>query len=124
MSTGPGSPCALVVDDEQLIRSTLCRALASIGFRVQGAGSLSDAVAALDHPIDLAVIDVHLGDGSGLEFARLLRIVSPRARIVMISADTFDFQNTSGLDIVAWLRKPFDLDELLAHASSLRAASH
>ena len=122
MSTGHGSPCALVVDDEQLIRITLCRALASIGFRVQGAGSLGDAVAALDHPIDLAVIDVRLGDGSGLELARLLRTVSPRARIVMISADTFAPRNTLGLDVVAWLRKPFDLDDLLAHASRIKAA--
>ena len=83
-----GSPCALIVDDEWLIRVTLCRALTAIGYRARGAGSLGDAIAALDHPFDLAVVDVRLGDGSGLELVRLLRRLSPRARIVMISTDS------------------------------------
>ena len=118
------SPCALVVDDEWLIRLTLCRALTTIGYRVQGAGSVGDALAALDRPFDLAVVDVRLGDGSGLALARVLRRLSPRARIVMISADSFGCADAATLDIVAWLRKPFELDELLAHASRVKDQQH
>ena len=61
----------LVVDDERLIRTTLERALPTLGHQVEAADSAAGARAALARKrFDLVVLDLKLGDGSGLDVLR------------------------------------------------------
>jgi DNA-binding response OmpR family regulator len=66
----------LVVDDEPHIGLLLRPHLEELGYRVSLARSLADARAALATgaaPVDALLLDLHLPDGSGLEFLRELR---------------------------------------------------
>jgi DNA-binding NarL/FixJ family response regulator len=66
----------LLVDDHALIRQGLRRAFEATDdlVVVAEAGSLSEALALeRAHAPDVAVVDVNLGDGSGIEFVRTMR---------------------------------------------------
>ena len=62
----------LVVDDEPHIGLLLRPELESRGFQVSLARSLTDAKASLTG-VDALLLDLHLPDGSGMEFLRELR---------------------------------------------------
>jgi two-component system nitrogen regulation response regulator NtrX len=66
----------LVVDDEKNIRRTLQLVLEGEGYKVLGAETAGQALAILaspDTPVDLAIFDVKLPDGSGIDALEKLR---------------------------------------------------
>ncbi|MFL5455931.1 MAG: response regulator [Myxococcales bacterium] len=64
----------LVVDDQASVRLPLCDDLGEAGFTVAGAASVSEAVAAARaQKPNVVVLDMLLGNESGLEVARALR---------------------------------------------------
>jgi two-component system phosphate regulon response regulator PhoB len=74
MATSPRH--LLVVDDEPHIGLVLRPFLEQLGYRVTFARSLAEARAVLDaaaSPPDGLLLDLHLPDGSGLDFLRDLR---------------------------------------------------
>ena len=77
----------LVVDDEPNIRRTLSLQLQGRGHRVRTAGSVEEAqreVAA--QRFDLALVDLRLGTGSGLQLLSWLRAADPALKTVVITA--------------------------------------
>ena len=71
----------LVVDDDRLFCDRLARALSARGFTARTAMSVSEALAAIEtSPPAFAVIDLRLGDGSGLDVMRALKARAPRLR--------------------------------------------
>ena len=76
----------LVVDDDAPLCQRLARAMERRGFIVSTADSVSAGVAAATaHPPAFAVVDLRLGDGSGLDVVSSLREARPGARIVMLT---------------------------------------
>lgn len=78
--------------------------------------TIQEAQAILDtHPIDLAVLDVELPDGSGIELAATQRQKSPTMLLVMLSAiDARDeLDRACHIGANAYITKPFDLGEVL-----------
>ena len=64
----------LVVEDEPLVALDVVRALRADGARVLCAGFLESGLSTTEHPdLSAAVIDLHLGDGSGTTICRRLR---------------------------------------------------
>lgn len=64
----------LIVEDEPLIALDVIKALRSAGARVLSAGYLESGLYTTEHPdLSAAVIDLHLGDGSGTAICRRLR---------------------------------------------------
>jgi two-component system, NtrC family, nitrogen regulation response regulator NtrX len=66
----------LVVDDEKNIRRTLQLVLEGEGYRVLGAETVGQALGILaspDTPVDLAIFDIKLPDGSGIDALEKLR---------------------------------------------------
>ncbi|MFO0908991.1 MAG: sigma-54 dependent transcriptional regulator [Isosphaeraceae bacterium] len=77
----------LVVDDEPNIRRTLRVALEAMGHTVREAAEGARALACLeDEPSDVALVDLRLGDESGLDLIARLRGLSPRLAVVVITA--------------------------------------
>jgi DNA-binding response OmpR family regulator len=75
----------LVVDDEPHIGLVLRPYLEQLGYRVSFARSLADARAALGAaPPDGLLLDLHLPDGSGLDFLRDLRAAGGTARLPVL----------------------------------------
>jgi two-component system response regulator RegA len=76
----------LIVDDDAPLHQRLARAMERRGFIVQTADSVASGVAAATaKPPAVAVVDLRLGDGSGLDVVSALREARPGARIVMLT---------------------------------------
>jgi DNA-binding NarL/FixJ family response regulator len=77
----------LVVDDHPIVRLGMRQMLAAEGFMVCAeADSVRDAIDfATAFAPDLALVDLSLEDGSGLELIRTLRLSAPRTRLLVIS---------------------------------------
>jgi two-component system, NtrC family, response regulator AlgB len=77
----------LVVDDEPNIRRTLSLQLEGRGHRVRTAGSVEEAQReAAGRRFDVALIDLRLGTGSGLDLLTWLRTEDPALKTVVITA--------------------------------------
>jgi two-component system response regulator RegA len=76
----------LIVDDDVPLCTRLARAMERRGFIVTTADSVAAGIAAADAaPPAFAVLDLRLGDGSGLEIVSAIRSARPSARIVMLT---------------------------------------
>src|SRR5664279_2201527 len=107
----------LVVDDDLEIRNLLGKYLASQDFKVSLAPDLkSFRKAVASSTINLAVIDVMLPDGSGLDMCRDLRAQRSTLPIILLTALTEDVDRILGLEFGAddYLGKPFNPRELVA----------
>ncbi len=80
----------LVVEDEPLIRERLQQVLAHLGYAADAllfAASLAEARACLAAtPVALALVDLGLPDGSGIDLIAELRAADPALGILVISA--------------------------------------
>lgn len=76
----------LVVEDDVVYRSALVEALAAAGFAAVPAGSVRDAllICRAQAP-DLALVDLRLPDGSGIDVVRHLAETAPACRCVVLS---------------------------------------
>jgi CheY-like chemotaxis protein len=115
----------LVVDDEPGLRAVVREILDDEGYAVLEAphGPAMLELLAEEHA-DLVLLDVMMPGGDGREAYRELRARAdlPDVPVVMMSAAV----RPDGLDpsIAAFLRKPFDLDHLLALVAGLIGPSH
>ena len=115
----------LVVDDEPGLRAAVRAVLDDEGYAVLEAphGPAMLEVLARERA-DLVLLDVMMPGGDGREAYRELRVRAelPDVPVVMMSAAV----QPDGLDssIAAFLRKPFDLDHLLAIVGNLIGPSH
>jgi DNA-binding NarL/FixJ family response regulator len=76
----------LLVEDHASVREALAAAFEHAGFVVAGQAASLDEARGLLGGVDVAVIDLGLPDGSGAELIGELRKVSPRARVLVLSA--------------------------------------
>src|ERR1700730_14226211 len=103
----------LVVDDDAPLCQRLARAMERRGFVVSTADSVATGPAAAPaHPPAFAVVDLRLGDGSGLDVVSALRAARPAARIVVLTgygniATAVAAVKAGALD---YLPKPADAD--------------
>jgi len=76
----------LIVDDDAPLCQRLARAMEKRGFVVETAESVAIGIeAAQRRPPAFAVVDLRLGDGSGLDVVSALREARPSVRIVMLT---------------------------------------
>jgi two-component system, response regulator RegA len=103
----------LIVDDDAPLCQRLARAMERRGFVVSTADGVAAGVAAATaHPPAFAVVDLRLGDGSGLDVVSALRVARPGARIVVLTgygniATAVAAVKAGALD---YLPKPSDAD--------------
>ena len=106
----------LLVEDEPEIRAFLRSSLASEGHRIVEAGTAARGVVdARTHKPDLAIVDLGLPDGDGVDVIRGIRAWS-RMPIVVLSARVHERSKIEALDAGAddYITKPFAIGELFA----------
>jgi two-component system response regulator RegA len=115
--TEAAAPSLLVVDDDEAFRSRLARALTSRGYEVRTAADPVEAVelARADSP-ELAVVDLRMPGGSGLELVRDLKAIDPATKVIVLTGYG---SIASAIDAVRlgathYLPKPATVDEILA----------
>jgi DNA-binding response OmpR family regulator len=118
----------LIVDDEPDLREVLEEYFVAQGYTALNADSATAARAlAAEHPIDLALVDIHMPGEDGLSLARFLRERYANIAIVMLTSAGAVVDRIIGLEIGAddYVAKPFDPRELLARVKSvLRRTSY
>jgi two-component system response regulator RegA len=103
----------LIVDDDGPLCTRLARAMERRGFVVATADSVAGGVAAAgDAPPAFAVVDLRLGDGSGLDVVGAVHRARPNARVIMLTgygniATAVAAVKAGALD---YLPKPADAD--------------
>jgi two-component system response regulator PilR (NtrC family) len=105
----------LIVDDEASLRDFLSIVFEDEGWRVETAGSVADARAAVaKNEPDLILCDLMLPDGSGIDLLREVKTATPSVAVVMITAHTSTKSAVEALKAGAfdYIAKPFDIDEL------------
>ncbi|MDR3517560.1 MAG: ActR/PrrA/RegA family redox response regulator transcription factor [Azospirillaceae bacterium] len=84
--TGDAARSLLIVDDDAPFRSRLARAMEKREFDVVAVDSVALGIeVAQESAPAFAVIDLRLGDGSGLDVVAALRDARPEARIVVLT---------------------------------------
>ncbi len=107
----------LIVDDDERLCARLARALEKRGFQVVTATSVAEGVAAAraGRP-RYAVVDLRLGDGSGLDVVQTLRESREDARIIVLTGYGNIATAVAAVKIGAtdYLTKPADADQVAA----------
>jgi two-component system, response regulator RegA len=107
----------LVVDDDRTFCERLARAMASRGFIVRTAVSVAEALASIaTAPPEFAVIDLRLGDGSGLEVMRALKAQRADARGVILTGYGAIATAVTAVKLGAfdYLAKPANADDVVS----------
>lgn len=113
----------ILLEDEAVLRQELTEFLGDCGYRVSAVADLAGfhaCYAPARHHI--AVVDLGLPDGDGMELVRSLRVQNQQIGIVVFTARGATQDKVSGLNCGAdyYLPKHTDLDELAATLASLR----
>lgn len=115
----------LVADDDRTIRAVVSRALAAAGYSVRATGSAATLWRwANAGEGDLAIADVVMPDGDGLEMLPRLKSARPDLPVIVMSARNtlMTAVRANARGAYEYLPKPFDLDELTAAARRALAA--
>lgn len=107
----------LVVDDDKSICRWLNAVLTAEGYECLAARSVEDAEPLLrESSIDLALLDIYIGQANGLEFLEKLKTLQPECKCVVMTAhasvETVARSVAGGA--LEYLSKPLLIDELLA----------
>ena len=113
----------LVVDDEPLIRWSICVALAAAGFDADSASTADEArrLAAAGAPPRVVLLDVH-PDGQPQPLIDQIRAICPDSRFLVMSTARQTTGTLHHFGDVQIVEKPFDLMDLVAAVSELSRA--
>lgn len=116
----------LVVDDEPQIGEVLHAYLEREGFEAVVRTTVRDALAEIESaPPDLALLDITLPDGNGLDVLR--SVAERRIPVIMLTARTEEIDRIVGLELGAddYITKPFSVREVIARVRAVlrRAAA-
>jgi two-component system response regulator RegA len=108
---------ALVIDDNEVFRTRLCRALEDRGWRSSGAGDgLTGIALAKELAPDLAIVDLRLPGMGGLDIVKEIRQLDETTRIIVLTGygSIATALTATRLGADHYLSKPADADEILA----------
>ena len=112
----------LLLEDDFFLRDGLCVLLEKEGYTVQSAQDCAEARVLLERSsVDLAILDVMLPDGSGLEICQELRSSGNSVPILFLTACDEEYQIVRGLGAGAddYVTKPFKMLEFLSRVRAL-----
>src|SRR5471032_1409913 len=107
----------LIVDDDKSFVQRLARAMESRGFDVVTAEAVSEGLQHVERSAPaFAVVDMRLGDGSGLDVISALKRRRPDARGIILTGygNIATAVNAVKLGAVYYLAKPVDADDVVA----------
>lgn len=111
----PRTKTVLIVDDDPSIRLVLSKGLPALGYTVAGAAETgAEAIElALQTRPQVVLMDARIPSPDGIEASRSINGHHPTPIVLMTAySDTETIQRAKEAGIIAYLRKPFDLEEL------------
>jgi DNA-binding response OmpR family regulator len=112
----------LIIEDQPASREAMQRAVRRQGYRARVAGSLEEAIPALDPAPDCVILDLKLPDGDGEAILTKIRSEKIPVRIVAVVTGVSEFarlQDLKRLSPDLLLYKPVDPDVLFRLCKSV-----
>ncbi|MDC7226292.1 MAG: sigma-54 dependent transcriptional regulator [Spirochaetales bacterium] len=106
----------LILDDNQKILDTLSRNFSTEGIECRTASNIKEALDALQCcPIDLALVDVRIGDENGIDALKEIKQLTPELPVMMITGFATIETAVEAIKIGAneYIKKPIKFSELL-----------
>ena len=107
----------LIVEDDQLLNRTLAYNLTSDGYEVISVFNFDSAVRKLrENEFDVALLDINLPDGSGLDLCEEIRNRGQHTYIIFITANDKESDMLKGYEVggADYVTKPFGMMELVS----------
>ena len=107
----------LIIDDEDILAWSIDTELRSLGAETMRAGSVREALERFPtFGPDLAITDLRLPDGNGLELLKKWRLDAPEMPVILVTAHGAIDSAITALRLGAcdYLQKPFDMKDLIA----------
>ena len=122
-------PRILVIDDEQLLRSTVVTILTRAAYSVEEASDGQAGIAMFHkNPPDVVITDIFMPNRDGIEVIKELKHSSPQTKIIVMTGGgnmrMTEFASVAkvlGADLV--LDKPFESESLLAAINAVLVSS-
>jgi DNA-binding response OmpR family regulator len=104
----------LILDDEDEIRTTLAQYFGSIGYSVDTAASVPEALERLPGGIQAVLSDIRMPEASGIDFLQQARRINPKVGVFLITGyPTLETViDAKQYGAVAYFRKPLNLMEV------------
>jgi DNA-binding NtrC family response regulator len=105
----------LIVEDDDALRRFLSVAVSAEGHHVSAAASGADALRAMSERLfDMALLDIHLPDGNGIDLLRKLKDRDPAVEVILMTGQPEVTTAVQALRLGAYdyLAKPVETDEL------------
>ena len=115
----------VVVDDDTPFRERLSRSMEKKGFLVESFSNYKDCLSrCFETSFDYAIVDMRLGDGSGLELIKKIKEISPNTKSLLLTgygniATAVAAIKTGAID---YLPKPAEIDQIydaLTHSGEI-----
>lgn len=106
----------LIIDDDQNQRKTLTDIVAAKGYETLVAADGAAGLAVLqENPVNLVLTDLGLPDISGIDILSKVKTLYPAIQVIILtgSATVDSAVEATNLGAFSYLRKPYDIDQLL-----------
>jgi DNA-binding response OmpR family regulator len=124
----------LLVEDDPVVRTFLADNLTADGYEMLVADTARDALRALEfHRPDLAIVDLRLPDGSGLDLLRRVRDadgissrLDPTLPLIVLTGSAGELDRIRGFELGAddYVAKPFAYSELKLRIGAVLRRTH
>ena len=111
----------LILEDDSELNRGLCTAFKNDGKQVVSVRTIKAAKEQIEIQTPaLALLDVNLPDGSGLDLLKWIRSVKPDLQVILLTANDTDDEVVKGLELGAddYITKPFSLSVLRARVNA------
>ncbi|MDZ4183766.1 MAG: response regulator [Desulfuromonadales bacterium] len=106
----------LIIDDDQNQRKTLTDIIAAKGYQTLMAADGAAGLAVLqENPVNLVLTDLGLPDISGIDILSEVKSLYPEIQVIILTgiATVDSAVEATNLGAFSYLRKPYDIDQLL-----------
>ncbi len=108
-------PTILVIDDDELVTTSLKRALIQSGYDVEIASDGKLGIEKVENSSpDIVLLDIYLGDMNGMEVLKKIQFINPDLPVIMITgfADVQTAVNAIKMGALDFILKPINIDQL------------
>lgn len=112
----------LVVEDDNLLNTTLCYNLINAGYTTISANNAKSAIEKFkSEAFDLIVLDVNLPDGNGFDLCREFKEINKEIAIIFLTANDMESDMIKGFELGAddYVTKPFPINILQRKITAL-----
>lgn len=114
----------LIIDDEVDISYFLSRSLRKSNYETFVALNLAEAESLISKEVPaIVLLDNHLPDGFGIDFAAIIKQTFPNIKILMLTAHNSpqDKQKAINNGVDVFISKPFKVDDIVSIVKGLEA---